>query len=161
MRLVGGHEFFRERIATVDLWISMLSAFSMQIWKRTRCSSAIGIDLGTANTIVVAPGTGIVFDQPSICCFQGYDAVPQFISAGDAANSYVGKLSKPLKIVRPLKNGVLSDMPAARELLHFAGREVSAGRSLRRTQPHVGLPLDSTQSERRALRSAALDAGFG
>lgn len=161
MRLVGGHEFFRERIATVDLWISMLSAFSMQIWKRTRCSSAIGIDLGTANTIVVAPGTGIVFDQPSICCFQGYDAVPQFISAGDAANSYVGKLSKPLKIVRPLKNGVLSDMPAARELLHFAGREVSAGRSLRRTQPHVGLPLDSSQSERRALRSAALDAGFG
>jgi rod shape-determining protein MreB len=79
----------------------------------------LGIDLGTANTLVVAPGAGVVFDQPSICCLRGYDALPTFIAAGAEAHAYVGKVSKPLKIVRPLRNGVVSDMASARELLRF------------------------------------------
>lgn len=121
---------------------------------------SVGIDLGTANTVAVAAGNGVVFDQPTVCCFQGYDAVPRFIAAGAEANTYVGKVAKPLKIVRPLKNGVLSDMLAARELLHFLRRSIGS-RRLGRVRPHIGIPADATQSERRALTTAAIDAGFG
>lgn len=121
---------------------------------------AIGIDLGTANTVAVTPRDGIVFDQPSVCCFQAYDAMPRFISAGDIANSYVGKIARPLKIVRPLKNGVLSDMTAARELLHFVHKTIGQ-RRFGRIRPHIGIPADATQSEHRALSNAAMDAGFG
>ncbi|MEO6382489.1 MAG: rod shape-determining protein [Nitrobacter sp.] len=122
---------------------------------------AIGIDLGTANTVAVTARGGIVFDQPSVCCFQGYDAMPQFVSAGHVANSYVGKITRPLKIVRPLKNGVLSDMTAARELLHFVHKAIGGKRYFGRLRPHIGIPADATQSERSALFSAATDAGFG
>lgn len=127
----------------------------------TRSTSPIGIDLGTANTIVVAAGNGIVFDQPTVCCFQGFDAAPRLIAAGEEASRYVGRISKPLKIVRPLRNGVLSDMRATRELLHFARRSIGKRRGLNLVQPIIGVPADATQSEQRALETAAVDAGFG
>lgn len=127
----------------------------------SRRATTIGIDLGTANTLVVAPGAGVLFDQPSVCCFQAYDAVPKFIAAGSEASSYVGKVAKPLKIIRPLRNGVLSDMTAARELLHFVRKTVNAGHRFGRVRPHIGIPADATQNERRALTTAAMDAGFG
>lgn len=124
-------------------------------------TSPIGIDLGTANTIVVAAGNGIVFDEPTICCFEGFDAAPRLVAAGEEASRYVGRIAKPLKIVRPLRNGVLSDMRAARELLHFAKRSIGKRRGLNLVQPIIGIPADATQSEQRALETAAVDAGFG
>jgi rod shape-determining protein MreB len=121
---------------------------------------ALGIDLGTANTVVVAPGGGIVYDQPTVCCFQAYDAVPRFVAAGTEARSFVGRVAKPLKIVHPLRNGVLSDMVAARELFQFVRRSVGPFRRFGKIRPHIGVPADATQSERRALETAAVDAGF-
>ena len=122
--------------------------------------SILGIDLGTANTVVVAPGSGIVYDQPTVCCFQAYDAVPRFVAAGTEARSFIGRVSKPLKIVRPLRNGVLSDMVAARELFNFVRKAVGPYRRFRKIHPHIGVPVDATQCERRALETAAKDAGF-
>ena len=122
----------------------------------TNSHRIIGIDLGTANTVAVTAGNGIIFDQPSVCCFQGYDAMPRFIAAGAKANSYVGKVAKPLKIVRPLKNGVLSDMTAAREMLRFLHETIGVQRRFRRVHPRIGVPADATQSERRALTNAVL-----
>lgn len=120
----------------------------------------LGIDLGTANTLAVVPGSGVVLDQPSICCFQAYDAVPRFVAAGTLAHSYVGKVAKPLKIIHPLRSGVLSDMAAARELLAFVRRAVRPRSMLGRLRPAIGVPADATQAERRALSTAAVDAGF-
>lgn len=120
----------------------------------------LGIDLGTANTLVALPTGGVVFDQPSVCCFQGYDAVPRFISAGSQAHSHIGKVAKPLKIVFPLRNGVLSDMLAATELLTFVRKSISMRHQWRRPRPLIGVPADATQAERHALVTAALDAGF-
>ncbi|TCJ41318.1 rod shape-determining protein [Parafrankia sp. BMG5.11] len=120
----------------------------------------LGIDLGTANTIVVAPGAGIVYDEPTVCCFQAYDAVPRFVTAGTEARNFVGRVAKPLKIVRPLRNGVLSDMVATRELFQFVRRSVGPLRRFGKIRPDIGIPADATQSERRALETAAMDAGF-
>lgn len=129
------------------------------LMERNKRRHDIAIDLGTANTIVIEAGTSTVFNEPSLCCFQAYDAVPSFVAAGTKARTYLGKISKPLKIVKPLQNGVLSEMEAATELLRFA---TSAARSqLLRRRPIVGVPADATQAERRALISAARDAGLG
>lgn len=120
----------------------------------------LGIDLGTANTLAVSAGSDPLFDQPTVCCFKAYDAVPTFVAAGAQAHLYVGKAVKPFKIVHPLKNGVLSDMDAARELLRHVRRSIRPGRRIGRPRPVIGVPGDATQAERRALASAALDAGF-
>lgn len=133
----------------------------MHILTTTRRKPVIGIDLGTAYTIAAVPGEGIIFEQPSVCCFQAYDAVPRFITAGNEASAYVGKVSKPLKIVRPLRNGVLSDMAAARELLKFVKKSIGVSGRLGRVRPQIGIPADATQSEKRALVNAAFDAGLG
>src|SRR6187200_2949891 len=122
-------------------------------------SASLGIDLGTANTRVVGTSGEILFDQPSLCCFKGYNAAPAFIAAGAEARSYQAKIAKPLKIVHPLEHGVLSDMPAARELLSFARRSAGLHR-VSRVRPAIGVPADATQAEKRALAAAATDAGF-
>ena len=70
------------------------------------------------------------------------------------------QVAKPLKIVRPLKNGVLSDMTAARELLHFVHKTIGAKRRFSRVRPHIGIPR-SHAKRARALSNAAMDAGFG
>lgn len=127
---------------------------------RSHPQADIAIDLGTANTLVVERGAGIVFDQPSICCFKAYDAVPEFVSAGSEAHSLIGRAARPLKIVRPLRNGVLSDMAAARELIRFATRTLRPAWRLARPRALIGVPADATEAERRALATAAVDAGL-
>ena len=120
----------------------------------------LAVDLGTARTMVVENGSGLVFDEPSLCCFRGYDAVPAFVAAGIEAQKFVGRVSKPLKMVSPLHSGVISDMAAARELIRFATRDVRPKRRFGRTRALFGVPADATPAERRALITAAVDAGI-
>jgi len=120
----------------------------------------LGIDLGTANTRIVDGGGGLLFDEPSLCCFRGFDAAPAFIAAGAEAQSYQAKIAKPLKVISPLEVGVLSDMAAARELLRFARIKSGVRRKGARVRPAIGVPADATQAEKRALVAAATDAGF-
>lgn len=120
----------------------------------------LAVDLGTARTKVIENGSGLVFDEPSLCCFKAYDAVPAFVAAGLEAERFVGRVSKPLKMVNPLHNGVVSDMDAARELIRFATRHVRSNRRFARTHALFGVPADATVAEQRALISAARDAGI-
>lgn len=122
--------------------------------------SDIGIDLGTANTLVVSRGSGVVFDQPSVCCFKTDEAAPELVAAGSEAQGLVGRVAKPLRIVHPLKDGVLSDIAAARELLRFATSAARSSFRLGRVRALIGVPADATQAERRALSTAATDAGL-
>jgi rod shape-determining protein MreB len=129
--------------------------------RRGRDVVDFAVDLGTARTVVVERGSGVIFDEPSLCCFRGYDAIPGFVAAGDRAAQFVGRASRPLKIVRPLHNGVVADMTAARELIRFATGTVRTKRPLGRTRAIFGVPADATLAERRALVAAAQDAGIG
>lgn len=132
----------------------------LRVMTRRRPIADIAVDLGTARTAVVERGSGTVFDEPSLCCFRGYDAVPAFVAAGRAAERYVGRVSKPLTMVRPLHDGVVSDMLAARELIATATRPLRARRRFGRTRALFGAPADATLAERRALMTAAEDAGI-
>jgi rod shape-determining protein MreB len=120
----------------------------------------LAVDLGTARTTVLETGSGIVFDEPTLCCFKAFDAVPAFIAAGLEAQRFVGRVAKPLKMVSPLRNGVVSDMAAARELIKFATRHARPTGPFARTRALFGVPADATEAERRALISAATDAGI-
>jgi rod shape-determining protein MreB len=120
----------------------------------------LAIDLGTARTTVLERGAGTVFDEPSLCCFKAYDSVPAFVAAGNEAERFVGRVSRPLKMVSPLQNGVVSDMAAARELIRFATRDVRPKRYFGRTRALFGVPADASPAERQALISAAIDAGI-
>ena len=120
----------------------------------------LAVDLGTARTTVLDRGGNTVFAEPSLCCFRAYDAAPAFVAAGVSAERFVGRVSKPLKMVSPLRNGVVSDMAAAGELIRFATRHVRPKRPFARTRALFGVPADATAAERRALVTAAIDAGI-
>ncbi len=122
--------------------------------------SDIAIDLGTANTIVVERGSGVVFDEPSVCCFRGHGDSAELVAAGIEAQSFVGRVARPLRVEHPLRNGVLSDMSAARELIRFATRNVRTSLRVGRPRIVIGVPADATQAERTALTTAAADAGL-
>jgi rod shape-determining protein MreB len=134
--------------------------FSFSSRRRSLDAPDIAIDFGTANIIVVERGAGVIFNQPSVCCFEAGFSTRLF-AAGTEARAMIGRVSGPLRIARPLRNGVLSDIMAARELVRFAMRREGRPWRGRKARALVGVPNDATQAERRALATAVHDAGLG
>jgi rod shape-determining protein MreB len=128
-------------------------------WARGRADLAI--DLGTATTTVVNRSGGMVFEQSTLCCFEG-DAETDLhlFAAGDAAKRVEGREVRSLRTVRPLRHGVLADVRATCEMLSFAIGPFRPRRRMRRSRVIIGIPVDATQAERRALARAAHDAGL-
>ncbi len=130
---------------------------SILSWRRPE----IGIDFGTANVRVIHRSDGIVFDEPSLCCFSRQNGVSDLVAAGAQAHAMVDRTPRGLQVKRPLCRGVLQDIDAARALLRFALSR-SLGRNHRRSvSALIGVPADATQAERSALLTAANDAGIG
>lgn len=119
------------------------------------------IDFGTANTRVVTADGGVLFDEPSLCCFAGRFDVCELVAAGAAVSPMQDRASGELRIVRPLHRGVLSDIAAARDYLAHAVRSSAGQRRLRSFRAIIGVPADATNAERSALLTAASDAGLG
>lgn len=121
----------------------------------------LAIDFGTANTRIVTAGGGVVFDEPSLCCFAGATDQAELVAVGRAVAAMQDRTSGTLRVVRPLKRGVLSDIPAARDYLAYAVRSSVGQRRLRSFRAIIGVPADATNAERGALLTAAVDAGLG
>lgn len=120
----------------------------------------IAIDLGTANTRIMTAADGIVFDEPSLCCFAGDPGRKKLVAAGQEARNMRGHDSSDLTIIRPLSFGVLNDIDATRIFLEYAIRS-SIGKSRRSgLKATIGVPTDATSAERNALMTAARDAGM-
>ncbi|WP_323810295.1 rod shape-determining protein [Sphingobium baderi] len=132
---------------------------NMISWNGRRAD--IAIDLGTANTRVAARGSGMVFDEPSLCCFSNGGTRPRLVAAGEAVRAMVDRTPDSLKVTRPLRRGVLQDIDATRELLAYAMSSSLGRRRLRAPRVAIGIPADATQAERSALLTAASDAGLG
>lgn len=120
----------------------------------------IAIDLGTANTRVIARGAGVVFDQPSLCCFADDGVRSNLVAVGDDASKIKDRTSGALEVRRPLARGVLQDIEAARELLKFAVRSSAGRRRFAAPDAIIGAPADATKAECAALLTAAADAGL-
>ena len=122
-------------------------------------SHDVGIDLGTANTLVMVRGRGIVIDEPSVVAI---DKVSKKILAiGAEAKRMVGRTPANIIAVRPLKNGVISDFEVTERMLHYFIRSVHTHFGMGNPRPRavIGIPSGVTEVEKRAVHDAALNAG--
>lgn len=122
--------------------------------------SDIAIDLGTANTRIMTAAGGIVFDQPSLCCFSVEPGKKTLVAAGHEAGKMRGHDTHDLSIVRPLSFGVLNDIDATRMFLDYAIFASIGKHRPGRLTATIGVPTDATSAERNALMTAAKDAGI-
>jgi len=122
-------------------------------------SHDVAIDLGTANTLVMVKGRGIVIDEPSVVAI---DRVQKKILAiGAEAKRMVGRTPADIVAVRPLRDGVISDFSVTEKMLHYFIRAVHnhSGFGLPRPRVAVGVPSGVTEVEKRAVHDACLNAG--
>ena len=125
-------------------------------------SHDIGIDLGTANTLVFVKGKGIVIREPSVVAM--HKKTKQVIAIGTEAKKMVGKTPQQIVTIRPLKGGVISDFDATEAMISYYIKEVHAyGGILQKLWPRprvvIGIPSAVTEVERRAVWEAALSSG--
>jgi len=119
-------------------------------------SKDIGIDLGTANTLIYVSGEGIVLQEPSVVAIDQRDKT--FYAAGVEANKMIGRTPGDIVAVRPLKDGVIADFDAAEMMLRaFIIR--AKRRSLFNPRIAIGIPSGVTGVEWRAVMDAARRAG--
>lgn len=121
-------------------------------------STDIGIDLGTANTLVYVKGKGIVINEPTIVAIN--TKTGQLVAVGDKAKEMYGRTPTHIEIVRPLVDGVISDFEVTEEMLvYLINRVRSTNRMLVSPRVLVGVPSGITNVEMRAARDAVKNAG--
>ncbi len=121
-------------------------------------SNDVGIDLGTANTLVYLRGKGIVVAEPSVVAVN--QKTGQVVAVGAVAKQMLGRTPGHLTAVRPLVEGVVSDFEATEEMLaYLLNRAQGASRKLRGPRAVIGVPSGITNVEIRAVKDAAQNAG--
>jgi rod shape-determining protein MreB len=120
-------------------------------------SSDIGIDLGTANTLVWVRGVGIVLNEPSVVATEVSSG--RILAVGMAAKEMLGRTPDEIRAVRPLKDGVIADFEITEKLLSDFIRRVIRHRYLMKPKVVVSVPSGITEVEKRAVRDSAQSAG--
>lgn len=124
----------------------------------TWLANDIGIDLGTANTLVYLRGKGIVINEPSVVAINRKTG--QVVAVGGQAKEMLGRTPQHISAVRPLVEGVISDFEVTEEMLtYFINKAQHGTRSLLGPRVVVGVPSGITNVESRAVRDAARNAG--
>lgn len=117
----------------------------------------MGIDLGTANTLVYVSGKGIVLQEPSVVAIDQDLKVP--LAVGEDAKKMLGRTPGNVVALRPLRDGVIADFDTAELMLKHFIRQVHEGRALVSPRIVIGIPSGVTGVERRAVMEAASQAG--
>ncbi len=120
-------------------------------------SNDIGIDLGTANTLVYVRGKGIVLAEPSVVAVDSQ--TNEVLAVGQKAKVMLGKTPRKIHAVRPMKDGVIADFEIAEGMLKALIRRVTPSRSLFRPKILIAVPSGITGVEKRAVEDSALRAG--
>ncbi len=124
-------------------------------------SNDLSIDLGTANTLIYAPGVGIVLDEPSVVAIKENAGRGESVCAvGTEAKLMLGRTPGNIRAIRPMKDGVIADFVVTQKMLQYFIRRAHASR-LMRPSPRVlvCVPYGSTPVERRAIEDSAVHAG--
>jgi rod shape-determining protein MreB and related proteins len=122
-------------------------------------SSDIGIDLGTANTLVYVKGQGILVNEPSVVAMN--TKTDRVVAVGDDAKKMLGRTPQHIKAVRPLVDGVISNFEIAEEMIAYFIKkaERNSKKKVLRSRVIIGVPSGITNVERRAVSDAAKNAG--
>ena len=119
----------------------------------------IGIDLGTANTLVYMEGKGIMIDEPTVVAIDTKTKKP--IAVGKEARDMLGRTPEAIKAIRPIKDGVIADFEVTEELLKYFIRKVQPKSLFAKPRVVVAVPSGITDVERRAVRDSISHAGAG
>jgi rod shape-determining protein MreB len=120
-------------------------------------SNDMGIDLGTANTLVYVKNQGIVLREPSVVAIDR--ETRRVLAIGAEAKRMLGRTPASIVAVRPLKNGVIADFEVTQEMIKYFIRKVHNRRSLLHPRIVIGIPSGITEVERRAVQESAEQAG--
>jgi len=120
-------------------------------------SSDVGIDLGTANTLVFVRGQGIVLNEPSVVAVE--KATGKVLAVGSAAKEMLGRTPYEISAIRPLRDGVIADFEISEKLLSDFIRRVVKHRYLMKPRIVISVPSGITEVEKRAVRDSAENAG--
>ena len=129
----------------------------MGLLNRFSLSRDMGIDLGTANTLVYVSGKGIVLQEPSVVAIDQDLKIP--LAVGEDAKKMLGRTPGNVIALRPLRDGVIADFDTAELMLKTFIRRVHEGKSIVSPRIIIGIPSGVTGVERRAVIEAATQAG--
>lgn len=122
-------------------------------------SQDIGIDLGTANTLVFVKGKGIVIREPSVVAIDQRSNPPKVVAVGAEAKEMIGRTPGSITAVRPLKDGVIADFEITAEMLKAFIHRAASSSPFSRARVMICIPSGVTEVERRAVYDAAKSAG--
>ncbi len=120
-------------------------------------SNDVGIDLGTANTLVFVRGQGIVLNEPSVVAVE--KTTGKVLAVGSAAKEMLGRTPGEIAAIRPLKDGVIADFEISEKLLSDFIRRVVKHKYLMKPRIVISVPSGITEVEKRAVRDSAENAG--
>lgn len=121
-------------------------------------SSDMAIDLGTANTLVYLMRRGIVLYEPSVVAME-YNGRKRVLAVGLEAKTMLGRTPESVSALRPLKDGVISDLDVAEAMLREFVNKVHNRRAFRAPRIVICIPSGITEVEKRAVRDSAVNAG--
>jgi len=117
----------------------------------------IGIDLGTANTLVFMKGKGIILEEPSVVAI--HSRTGELLAVGNEAKEMIGRTPSDIVAIRPLRDGVIADFNITRLMLKYFISKALKGLGMVKPRVLIGIPLGITQVEKRAVLEAAQQAG--
>lgn len=127
---------------------------------RRFCSHDVGIDLGTANTLVYLRGKGIVINEPSVVAIN--QKTGQVVAIGTEAKAMLGRTPSHILAIKPLVDGVISDFETTEEMISYLlGKATAGSNKIFSPRVVVGVPSGITDVEIRAVRDATSNAGAG
>ncbi|MDR0747090.1 MAG: rod shape-determining protein [Helicobacteraceae bacterium] len=123
-------------------------------------SNDIAIDLGTANTVVIVRGQGIVINEPSVVAVQkDSNGRNRILAVGREAKEMVGKTPGNILAIRPMKDGVIADFEMTERMIRYFIEKVHRRKAFVRPRVVVGVPYGVTQVERKAIKESTMSAG--
>lgn len=130
-------------------------------WLLRSFSVDLGIDLGTANTLVFVRDKGIVLDEPSVVAVRKgtTEVLLDGMAVGDAALEYLGRTPPGFMAVRPMKSGVIADFEVTEKMLRYFMRKACGGKTLVQPRLVIAVPWGITMVEKRAVIGSAERAG--
>jgi rod shape-determining protein MreB len=119
----------------------------------------MAIDLGTANTLVVLKGQGVVLNEPSVVAIADNHGKKTVLAVGDEAKTMLGRTPGNISAIRPLRDGVIADFIVTEEMIKHFIKKVHTNRTFANPRILICVPTGSTPVERKAIQDSALAAG--
>ena len=122
-------------------------------------SQDMAIDLGTANTLVVLKGQGVVLNEPSVVAIAENMGKKTVLAVGDEAKTMLGRTPGNISAIRPLRDGVIADFIVTEEMIKHFIKKVHKNKTFANPRILICVPTGSTPVERKAIQDSALAAG--